>query len=742
MTFKYNPGFSSDEDLISAFVVREKELQQILQTLQENTGRTYQHLLLVGARGTGKTMLVRRVAAEVRRSEPLNQHWYPLVFGEESYRILSAGEFWLEAIYHLAAQNPGAQWQGVYEELRGEKDEKRLQQRSIAKLMDFADEQGKQILLIVENLNMLFDEQMSDGDDWDLRHTLQNEPRLMLLGTATQRFDQIDNVGNALFEFFALHILEHLNNNECRKLWKSVTTDDLSENQIKPLKILTGGNPRLIKILADFAEGMSFYSLMTNLTQLTDEHTSFFKSLLETLPPTERKVFIALLEKWSPTSAKDIADASRLEVSKVSSLLQRLVGRGAVEVLDKKKKYYQVTDRLFSIYYLMRQTNEQSSQVKVIVEFMVAFYDEDMLAESILSLAKEACDLPDGKLQVNSLAVDAALLAIKDNNLKNTVLKSIPEKFFTEKNLAESVGHYSYAELRKCIHYRAMYRFEILEAVLQKTLEECPNSNAFGWVSLGALLHSSSDRIEDTEKAYQKAIEIDPKFALAWVQLGAFKYEKFQDYKSAESCFLKAIEINSKYEWAWTNLGRIIGNGYYSEKIGNFINQIITSDANNVWAKTLLGMLLLEMYNNFSEAENNFREAINIDSTFVFAWGQLIRLHHKRGNILGQWEKELLTAKETINKVSDKSIWLYPDIIDFIIDASSVGYADQSLKILTESTAATKLQPLIVGLRIFLGEERPLVAQEIFEIGKDVADRIRTKQAELANRSSTPLTPR
>jgi tetratricopeptide (TPR) repeat protein len=737
MTFKYNPGFSSDEDLISAFVVREKEFQQILQTLQENTGRTYQHLLLVGARGTGKTMLVRRVAAEVRRSEPLNQHWYPLVFGEESYRILSAGEFWLEAIYHLAAQNPGAQWQGVYEELRGEKDEKRLQQRSIAKLMDFADEQGRQILLIVENLNMLFDEQMSDGDDWDLRHTLQNEPRLMLLGTATQRFDQIDNVGNALFEFFSLHILEHLNNNECRKLWKSVTTDDLSENQIKPLKILTGGNPRLIKILADFAEGMSFYSLMTNLTQLTDEHTSFFKSLLETLPPTERKVFIALLEKWNPTSAKDIADASRLEVSKVSSLLKRLVGRGAVEVLEEKKKYYQVTDRLFSIYYLMRQTNEQSSQVKVIVEFMVAFYEEDTLAESILSLAKEACDLPDEKLQVNSLAVDAALLTIKDNNLKNTVLKSIPEKFFTEKNLAESVGYYSYAELRKCIHYRAVYRFEILEAVLQKTLEECPNSNAFGWVSLGALLHSSSDRIEDTEKAYQKAIEIDPKFALAWVQLGAFRYEKFQDYKGAEACFLKAIEINSKYEWAWTNLGRIIGNGYYSEKIDDFINKIITSDANNVWAKTLSGMLSLEKHNNFSEAENNFREAINIDSTFVFAWGQLIRLHHKRGNVLGQWEKELLTAKETINKVSDKSIWLYPDIIDFIIDASSVGYADQSLKILTESTAATKLQPLIVGLRIFLGEERPLVAQEIFEIGKDVADRIRTKQAELANSSVT-----
>ncbi len=417
MTFKYNPGFSSDEDLISAFVVREKELQQILQTLQENTGRTYQHLLLVGARGTGKTMLVRRVAAEVRRSKPLNQHWYPLVFGEESYRILSAGEFWLEALYHLAAQNPGAQWQGVYEELRGEKDEKRLQQRSIAKLMDFADEQGKQILLIVENLNMLFDEQMSDGDDWDLRHTLQNEPRLMLLGTATQRFDQIDNVGNALFEFFALHIMEPLKLSECSQLWKSIADEDLSDNQIRPMQILTGGNPRLLQVLAGFAKGMSFRDLMANLTQLIDSHTDYFKGLLETLPATERRVFVELLEIWKPATANQIAEAARMEVSKTSALLNRLMKRGAIELFEQsgKKKYYQVTERLFNIYYLMRKREVREDLVKTTIEFMILFYQN---LDDVASRIKNEVEYSDADtIKDDILALEYLLLKHEEQQL-------------------------------------------------------------------------------------------------------------------------------------------------------------------------------------------------------------------------------------------------------------------------------------------------------------------------------------
>jgi hypothetical protein len=47
----------------------------------------------------------------------------------------------------------------------------------------------------------------------------------------------------------------------------------------------------------------------------------------------------------------------------------------------------------------------------------------------------------------------------------------------------------------------------------------------------------------------------------------------------------------------------------------------------------------------------------------------------------------------------------------------------------SESKAADKFEPLIVGLKIFLGEE-PQVAQEILEVGQDIAERIRQAEQE------------
>jgi tetratricopeptide (TPR) repeat protein len=208
------------------------------------------------------------------------------------------------------------------------------------------------------------------------------------------------------------------------------------------------------------------------------------------------------------------------------------------------------------------------------------------------------------------------------------------------------------------------------------------------------------------------------------------QYNNYKDFISAEEAFLSAIKIDPQFDRAWINLGCLIGDGYYSEATEKIIDRIVKSDSNNIWAKALSGMLSLEKSNEFNKAQDIFRNIIQLNPEFTMAWGLLIRLHHKRGNILQQWGKELSDAKMVINNTPQ---YMYPEIVDFIIDASAGGSAEGAMALLTESTIATKLEPLITGLRIFLGEERPLIAQEVFEIGKDVADRIRTKQAELAN---------
>ena len=123
-------------------------------------------------------MLVRRVAAEITRDPQLSERWYPLVFSEESYEVTTPGEFWLEAAFHLGQQTKDPRWQAKYEEYGAQwQDEDTMRERALGQLMAFADQQGKRLLLIVENLNTLLGEQMSDDDAWKLRHTLQNEPR-------------------------------------------------------------------------------------------------------------------------------------------------------------------------------------------------------------------------------------------------------------------------------------------------------------------------------------------------------------------------------------------------------------------------------------------------------------------------------------------------------------------------------------------------------------------------------------
>ena len=103
---KFNPGtFQSDAEVISQFVVRERELAIVLEVLNDNLDApSCQHTLLVAPRGRGKTMLLARVAAELRADSALAKRLLPVRFMEESQEIMDSGDFWLEALFHLAAE--------------------------------------------------------------------------------------------------------------------------------------------------------------------------------------------------------------------------------------------------------------------------------------------------------------------------------------------------------------------------------------------------------------------------------------------------------------------------------------------------------------------------------------------------------------------------------------------------------------------------------------------------------------
>ena len=154
-TIKYNPAFLTEEELIRGFVVRHNDLELILEVIRENQENNSQHILVVAPRGAGKTTLALRFAAEILLNNILDSKWYPVVFSEESYEVCSPGEFWLQALFHIGEQTLNERWKKTYEDLHKETNEERLRERALSQLMDFADEQNKRLLLVVENLNML-----------------------------------------------------------------------------------------------------------------------------------------------------------------------------------------------------------------------------------------------------------------------------------------------------------------------------------------------------------------------------------------------------------------------------------------------------------------------------------------------------------------------------------------------------------------------------------------------------------
>jgi hypothetical protein len=389
---KYNPAFLSQEELIQSFVVRQVDLDLIIETIKENTDNSNQHVLIIGPRGMGKTMLVLRAMASIANDKELNAQWYPIVFSEESYEVFTAAEFWLRAIFHLSKQTKNENLMQIHEQLKAERDEKRLYERALACLMDFADEQNKRLLLVVENINMLLEDQIGLDETWDIRHTLLNEPRIMLLGTAPSRFDEIDNAGKAMFDLFKIHHLEALSTQDSKCLWEFLTEHEVEENIIRPIHILTGGNPRLLAIISYFAAGASFRELMKQLTFLIDEYTTYFKSNIESLPSLERKVFITLANIWEPATAARVAQDARIPVNKASSLLKRLEFRGCVSAVKSsgRKNNYQVSERLYNIYHLMRISGHQSDRVRAVVDFMINFYQGKEQVKKMAELSEES----------------------------------------------------------------------------------------------------------------------------------------------------------------------------------------------------------------------------------------------------------------------------------------------------------------------------------------------------------------
>ncbi|NTU53671.1 MAG: tetratricopeptide repeat protein [Chlorobiaceae bacterium] len=783
---KYNPAFLESDRLVENFVVRQSDLEMIVRIVRDNTASSSnQHVLVIGPRGSGKTTLVRRVSAEIVSDEALNTAWYPLIFAEESYNALSSADFWLESLFHLAEQTGELRWRDSYHELRRDHDEKRLAQRALGQLLDYADSIGKRILLVVENLDMLLSEFSSETEAWALRHTLMNEPRLMLLATATVRFEEIDHPAHAMFEMFRIHELRALNDEECNAIWALVAGTPLPGMQIRPVRILTGGNARLIALIARYGAKRSFRELHEELIDLIDEHTDYFKGHLDTMAPVERKVYLALAELWKQSTAKEIAEVARLDVNTTSALLKRLASREKVSVEDegKRKKWYSVSEGIYNIYYLMRRRGGPSARVKAAVRFMVILYDVVPAAKLLLD---ESCTLEPEECRDHLMAFGQIYRsAMKSQQFE--LAKIVPSAILGSPHLDSSIREEMMAYQSSCTLISDEVE-RIMEEMKQIATKE---QNLIEQKQYEAILEICQNLVDNYGDRQETAIETQVARAMGNKAVALFKMGRFEDAVRAYDAVAEKYGDRQEVQIVEQVAKAVVNKGFSYGKLKQFYEavtayeELVTRYADRQEAR-IVNLITKAIYNKGCALYKmgRFEEAISTYEEVFENYGdrkepeiaeQVAKAMVNKGVALGymnRFEEAVIVCDELIVKYGDRhevsiskvvligrillsgallqlgrkdeafatvrtivSYAPFPEeeferFISVCVEFAAYGHAEELLEVIIGSPVEHQLETLVAGLRLYCGQE-VRTATEILEVAKDVVKRIEARRREI-----------
>ncbi|MEG4420008.1 tetratricopeptide repeat protein [Microcoleus sp. LAD1_D5] len=193
-------------------------------------------------------------------------------------------------------------------------------------------------------------------------------------------------------------------------------------------------------------------------------------------------------------------------------------------------------------------------------------------------------------------------------------------------------------------------RYSEAIAAFEKALEIDPKFH-IAWNNLGnALKELGRDR--EAIAAYNKALEIDPKFHFAWNGLGIALTELGRS-SEAIAAYKQALEIEPKFHLAWYNLGNALNHlTRYTEAIEAYeIALKIDPEYPRTWLE--LGNALREL-ERYTEAEAALKQALEIDPKYHIAWSNL-------GNILkylGRY-KEAIAALEKALEIDPKYVFAW-----------------------------------------------------------------------------------
>ncbi len=405
----YRGDLTDPERLNATTIGRRHLIDDLLEKLkQRQDKKSGQNHLFIGPRGIGKTHFLTLIEQGIAADATLKQSYTLIRFPEESNRILCFADMLLGIVDLLAEAEDDAELRALHIKLETEDRDTIIIDRILPRLKHWHQQTGSVLLLMLENLDVLFIQQMkTDKDIHRLRKLLMDNSHIMLIGTAPVFFPALNDVKHPLYDFFDIQVVEELNKEQALTLIKAHLEWDKQDqllqqfDALKPrilaMHTLTGGNPRLLTMLYELITEEDLVDIKARFQQMLDRITPFYQDRIKDLPPQERALLetIALMRTGGRTPV-NIARKFRKPRHQTSVLLKRMTESGYLSVStnpkDKRSRLYRIKEGLFDIWLAMNESRAQRKQLPYLVEFFALWYGNLQAREQKRQLLQQELD--------------------------------------------------------------------------------------------------------------------------------------------------------------------------------------------------------------------------------------------------------------------------------------------------------------------------------------------------------------
>ena len=398
----FNPHLQSEADFLASFVARGEALAYYLRQLRSLApDEPARHHLIVAPRGYGKTSMLRRLAIAVRTEPDLAGKFIALTFREEQHNVISLDVFWRNCLQSLlearedehASQEELDELDAAWESHAPRQALSRDDQDGDPAWRAFrrrCNALGRRALLLIDNLDALL-AGLPPKHQWGLRGVLQQSDGPVLIAAAPRFPESVHDPRAAFHDFFRTEPLDKLTDQEVLTCLRALAAKrgeagqpvlemlDKTPGRVAALNALAGGNPRTLSVLYSVLESHMSADVLSQLSAMLDTFTSWYQSRAEDLPAQARAVFDALALNWDPMTAAAVGTVTGLDTTAVSSQISRLEKLGLVEAVPltrgRGRSGYQLAERFFNIWYLMRNGPRRSRQsIRFLAVFLQSCY--------------------------------------------------------------------------------------------------------------------------------------------------------------------------------------------------------------------------------------------------------------------------------------------------------------------------------------------------------------------------------